>query len=253
MPPVLDQSKSKVDGLAFIGLSLARNHIVKGNSDSYTHQTTFDLNNVLDREYDFVAATGDDGWLVGGGEPGPPTSYKLAAKDSGHVELMRIGTYRTDWGGLDIKNLLQIMTSGSILIPQIDVIPTGVVANPDKPVELEIRFDMEPDIPIGMNDDSNDLDFDKFCNAPLPINWQLRFIHNQLFKTFVFPSRFCPGPFHSTIVRKADFRSDQVSYCLRLVMLCCVLCCVPFYSMMLLPKTNIYICCITTIASKIVF
>ena len=47
MPPVLDQSKSKVDGLAFIGLSLARNHIVEGNSDSYTHQTTFDLNNVL--------------------------------------------------------------------------------------------------------------------------------------------------------------------------------------------------------------
>merc|ERR1740130_1402542 len=92
-----------------------------------------------------------------------------------------------------------------ILIPQIDVLPSSVIANPDKPPELEIRFDMEPEIPIGMIDH----DFDQFCHASLPINWQLRFIHNQLFKTFVFPSRFCPGPFHSTIVRKAEFRSNE--------------------------------------------
>jgi hypothetical protein len=45
--------------------------------------------------------------------------------------------------------------------------------------------------------------------GPLPINWQLRFVHNQLFKLFQFPSRFCPGAFHSTIVRKAEFRSSQ--------------------------------------------
>jgi len=50
-------------------------------------------------------------------------------------------------------------------------------------------------------------DFEAFCRGPLPINWQLRFLHNQFFKTFLFPSRFCPGAFHSTILRKADFRS----------------------------------------------
>jgi|AntRauTorckE5430_2_1112549.scaffolds.fasta_scaffold03778_3 hypothetical protein len=55
---------------------------------------------------------------------------------------------------------------------------------------------MDPSIP-----DFDDMD------APLPVNWQLRFIHNQLFKFFQFPSRFCPGPFHSTILRKAEFRS----------------------------------------------
>lgn len=44
-------------------------------------------------------------------------------------------------------------------------------------------------------------------NEPLPVNWALKFIHNQLFKYFNFPSRFCPGSFHSTIVRKAEFRS----------------------------------------------
>ncbi len=91
------------------------------------------------------------------------------------------------------------MTSGEILIPQIEVVPTAVVANADLPPELEIRFDMEPRVP----------NFDD-PNAPLPINWQLRFLHNQLFRRFQFPSRFCPGAFHSTIVRKAEFRSPQV-------------------------------------------
>jgi hypothetical protein len=97
-------------------------------------------------------------------------------------------------------------------------------------------------------------DFDQFCNAPLPINWQFRFIHNQLFKTFVFPSRFCPGPFHSTIVRKADFRSDEVSFFLvtsRNVMLCYV----AFYSMIdAYPELNYHLFSLTTeTASKIVF
>jgi len=88
------------------------------------------------------------------------------------------------------------MRSGKILIPHISVLPTAVVANPDNPPELEIRFDMEPWVP----------NFDD-PKAPLPVNWQLRFLHNQLFKQFNFPSRFCPGAFHSTILRKAEFRS----------------------------------------------
>ena len=154
----------------------------------------------MDRDHEFVAATNDDGWLVGGGEPGPPASYKLAAKDSAHVEIMRIGTYRKEWGGVPLDEIIKVMTSGDILIPQIDVLPTDVIANPDTPPELEIRFDMVPEI----IPDLDDLD------APLPINWQLRFLHNQLFKKFIFPSRFCPGPFHSTILRKADFRSEEV-------------------------------------------
>jgi len=89
------------------------------------------------------------------------------------------------------------MRSGKILIPQIEVLPTAVVANPDKPPELEIRFDMPTAV------DFTDM------KAPLPHNWQLRFIHNQLFKHFQNPSRFCPGAFHSTIVRKAEFRSEK--------------------------------------------
>ena len=56
-------------------------------------KSAFDLNAVQDREYEYIFSTNDDGWLVGGGEPGPPRSYKLPAPDSAHVELMRIGTY----------------------------------------------------------------------------------------------------------------------------------------------------------------
>ena len=87
--------------------------------------------------------------------------------------------------------------SGKILIPEITVLPTAVVANTDSPPEIEIRFDM----PHGPNFRDK--------RAPLPANWQLRFIHNQLFKHFYNPSRFCPGAFHSTIVRKAEFRSQK--------------------------------------------
>ena len=107
MPPVLDPSKSKVDGLAFVGLSLTRKADDFGNSGSITHQEAFDLNEVLDRDYEYMFSTNDDGWLVGGGEPGPPKAYKLAAKDSGHVELMRIGTYRPEWGGLEESKILE--------------------------------------------------------------------------------------------------------------------------------------------------
>jgi len=197
MPPVLDPSKSKVDGLAFLGLSLTRQS-EQGHPDSATHQTAFDLNEVQDRDYEFLFSTNDDGWLVGGGEPGPPETYKLAAKDSAHVEIMRIGTYRPEWGGVSQEAIVEALESGEILIPQITVVPTAVVANPDQPPELEIRFDMEPEVP----------DFDNL-SAPLPINWQLRFLHNQLFQYFEFPSRFCPGAFHSTILRKAEFRSEE--------------------------------------------
>jgi len=197
MPPVLDPKNSKVDGLAFLGLSLTRNS-PQGHPDSLTHQTSFDLNEVLDRDYEFIFSTNDDGWLAGGGEPGPPKSYKLAAKDSSHVELMRIGTYRPEWGGVAQEDIIDAIKTGKILIPHIEVVPTSVVANPDAPPELEIRFDMDPAFP-----DLDDL------SAPLPVNWALRFIHNQLFKHFEFPSRFCPGAFHSTILRKAEFRSRE--------------------------------------------
>lgn len=195
----MNPAKSKVDGLAFLGLSLARKS-PEGHPASQTHQTSFDLNQVLDREYEHIFSTNDDGWLVGGGEPGPPRSFKLAAPDSAHVELMRIGTYNPAWGGVAQEDVVQALADAKILIPEITVVPTAVVANADAPPELEIRFDMEP----AYHETEEGSEF-----PPLPVNWQLRFVHNQLFRHFEYASRFCPGGFHSTIVRKAEFRSPE--------------------------------------------
>jgi hypothetical protein len=194
MPPVLNPNQSKVDGLAFLGLSLSRKSDDDvGHSDSQTHQTEFDFNEILDRSYEYIFSTNDDGWLVGGGEP--PHSYKLTANDSAHVEMMRIGTYEPQWGGVCQAEIIDVLRSGKILIPEMMVVPTAVVANGDVPPELEIRFDLVVD--------------DAQHGDVLPVNWQLRFVHNQLFRHFQFPSRFCPGAFHSTIVRKAEFRSKD--------------------------------------------
>lgn len=105
-PPVLKPEQSKVDGLAFLGLSLARKSD-RGHPDSATHQTAFHLNDVCDRSYEYLQSTNDDGWLVGGGEPGPPKSYKLPAKDTAHVEIMRIGTFNPEWGGISEKEVIE--------------------------------------------------------------------------------------------------------------------------------------------------
>ena len=143
MPPVLDPSKSKVDGLVFLGISLARKNDSVGHPESNTYQTSFDFNEVQDRDYKYIFSTNDDGWLVGGGEPGVPKSYKLPAPDSAHVEIMRIGTYHKKWGGIPVEEIVQAFQQAKILIPEITVVPTAVCENDDLPPELEIRFDME--------------------------------------------------------------------------------------------------------------
>ena len=111
----MDPEKTKRDGLAFVGLSLTQKS-KDGNPDSITHQTAFDLNEVIDRDYEYLMSSNDDGWLVGGGEPGPPKSYKLAAKDSSHVEIMRIGTYRPDWGGIKEEEILEYVSLYNFLM-----------------------------------------------------------------------------------------------------------------------------------------
>jgi hypothetical protein len=141
--------------------------------------TTQNDDNQRIQQYKYIFSTNDDGWLVGGGEPGPPKSYKLAAADSAHVEIMRIGTYEKSWGGLDRQSILDTLKAGKIKIPHIM-----------DPKELQ-AFLADPE------------------NAKLPVNWPLRFLQNQLFKEFSFSSRFTPGAFHSTIVRKAEFRSQE--------------------------------------------
>ena len=79
----------------------------------------------------------------------------------------------------------------SVKIPVMKCLPTSLILNDDSPPEIEIRFD-----PIESEDS-------------LPANWPLLFLQHQLFDAFKFPGRFTPGAFHSTIVRKAVFRSEE--------------------------------------------
>lgn len=192
-PPFLDLGKTRCDGLAFLGLSLSRAfESQRCNTLSATRQTVYDFNAIQDRDYRHVASTNDDGWLCGGGES--KESVKLSNPDSAHIEVMRIGNFSPDLGGLSVDEITSALRDGSVLIPVIQVLPTGIVRNSDQPPELEVRFDLE-------------VDESQACHRWA--NWQLRFIHNQLFHRFRFPARFCPGPFHMTYARKVTFRSED--------------------------------------------
>lgn len=81
----------------------------------------------------------------------------------------------------------------NIMVPHVAVTPSFVLRNGDSPPEVELKFELE----------RTDGEVETWPN------WQLRFLHNQLFKVFLNPARFCPGPHHMTFVRKAGWRSPE--------------------------------------------
>lgn len=189
-PSFLSYKGTKIGGNAFLGISLSRYDPDYGHPDTETLQTAFDLNEISDREYQHLISNNDDGWLVGGGEAGP---YKLPAVDSSHITLMDLGTFDEALGGLSQESIILAIESGDILIPQIEVLPTEVRLNPNNPPELELLFNLEPTFPTK--------------SVPLPINWQLRFIANQLVEYFEFPNQVVPERYHCSVTRKVSFRS----------------------------------------------
>jgi hypothetical protein len=54
------------DGLSFIGISFSVN-TASGNPYSYQLNDQFPMENIIDRNYDYVMSMDEDGWLVGGG------------------------------------------------------------------------------------------------------------------------------------------------------------------------------------------
>jgi len=191
-PPLLDPSKAR-QGHAFLGLNLTRNHSPgekMANCDRVTRQTQFDFNQIQDREYEYLYATNDDGWLCGGGENGDST--KLTNIDSAHVEIVNMGSFNEEWGGASRDRIREVMSQ--IMIPHIAITPSLVLRNPDTPPELELKFELERDVGKGVE------------TWP---NWQLRFVHNQVFDRLTNPARFCPGPHHMSFTRKAAFRSPK--------------------------------------------
>jgi hypothetical protein len=85
------------DGLSFIGISFSVN-VAHGNAYSYQLCDQFPMENIIDRNYDYVMSMDEDGWLVGGGYKSFDYSGKMPYIDSSHTELLRIGSMDVDKG-----------------------------------------------------------------------------------------------------------------------------------------------------------
>lgn len=85
------------DGLSFIGISFSVN-TGYGNPYSYQLCDQFPMENIIDRNYDYLMSMDEDGWLVGGGYKAFDYSGKMPYIDSSHTELLRIGNLDPDNG-----------------------------------------------------------------------------------------------------------------------------------------------------------
>lgn len=85
------------DGLSFIGISFSVN-TANGNPYSYQLCDQFPMENIIERDYDYVMSMDEDGWLVGGGYKSFDYSGKMPYIDSSHTELLRIGNMDPDSG-----------------------------------------------------------------------------------------------------------------------------------------------------------
>ena len=85
------------DGLSFIGISFSVN-TANGNPYSYQLCDQLPMENIIDRDYEYVMSMDEDGWLVGGGYKTFDYSGKMPYIDSSHTELLRIGNMNPDAG-----------------------------------------------------------------------------------------------------------------------------------------------------------
>ena len=86
-----------MDGLSFIGVSFSVN-VAEGNPYSYQLCDQFPMQNIIDRDYDYVMSMDEDGWLVGGGYKQFDYSGKMPYIDSSHTELLRVGSLDPNYG-----------------------------------------------------------------------------------------------------------------------------------------------------------
>ena len=110
-------------GLSFIGVSFSVN-TKNGNPNSYHICDQFPMENIIDRDYNYVMSMDEDGWLVGGGYKTFDYSGKMPYIDSSHTELLRVGSLDPNMGGTTID---QVYTAMSYLyIPPLSIFPEYV-------------------------------------------------------------------------------------------------------------------------------
>lgn len=98
------------EGLSFIGISFSVN-TANGNPYSYQLCDQFAMENIIDRDYNYVMSLDEDGWLVGGGYKTFDYSGKMPYIDSSHTELVRIGSMDPNKGGTSINQVYNAMSS----------------------------------------------------------------------------------------------------------------------------------------------
>ena len=84
-------SSCSEEGLAFIGISFS---VTSKNGNPYSYQLCdqFPMENLIDRNYEYIMSMDEDGWLIGGGYKQFDYSGKMPYIDSSHTELLRIGS-----------------------------------------------------------------------------------------------------------------------------------------------------------------
>mmetsp|Transcript_22774 Transcript_22774/g.45734 ORF Transcript_22774/g.45734 Transcript_22774/m.45734 type:complete len:940 (-) Transcript_22774:107-2926(-) len=111
------------DGLSFIGISFSVN-VAHGNAYSYQLCDQFAMENIIDRNYDYVMSMDEDGWLVGGGYKSFDYSGKMPYIDSSHTELLRVGSMDVEKGGTSIEQVYSAMES--VYFAPISIFPEKV-------------------------------------------------------------------------------------------------------------------------------
>eukprot|EP00814_Leptocylindrus_danicus_P000774 CAMPEP_0116015094 /NCGR_PEP_ID=MMETSP0321-20121206/6639_1 /TAXON_ID=163516 /ORGANISM="Leptocylindrus danicus var. danicus, Strain B650" /LENGTH=984 /DNA_ID=CAMNT_0003484813 /DNA_START=71 /DNA_END=3026 /DNA_ORIENTATION=+ len=118
-----DDEDCSQEGLSFIGVSFSV-QTKKGNPYSYHLCDQFPMENIIDRNYDYVMSMDEDGWLVGGGYKSFDYSGKMPYIDSSHTELLRIGSLDPEYGGTSFDQVYSAMES--ISFPPFSIFPEYV-------------------------------------------------------------------------------------------------------------------------------
>jgi hypothetical protein len=197
-----------------IGLCMSRRHSV-GHPETVTRQSTYDFNELQDRQYKYVSSTDKYGWRAGGGEKGGPvevmnspsnqadsgltarnspsptplTTVKEASIDKTHIPIIHI-----DCPSAEVADqVIHAMASGDIFIPHMSVQPESLSVQGISPPDLVVRFGCE------RNDDLPPEEWP---------NWSLEFMHNQLYEYFYQSgARWMKRPFSITLARKVRWKT----------------------------------------------
>lgn len=199
-----------------IGLCMSRRHSI-GHPETVTRQSTYDFNELQDREYKYVSSTDKYGWRAGGGEKGGPVQVaaempeskntfgglssrkspsptpavciKESVPDMTHIPIIHIDCPTAEAA----DQVIHALASGDIFIPHMSIQPESLSVQGISPPDLVVRFGCER---------NDDLTPDEWPN------WSLEFMHNQLFEYFHNSgARWMKRPFSITLARKVRWKT----------------------------------------------